>query len=223
MAKKKTASEQFEELDNENSQNQLDDLLKSLDKKYGKGAVQVGKEAKNQHIDRWPLESPNISYVLGGGVPKGRIMEVFGNESGGKTTLATFMAAQIQKQGGKVAVIDAEHSYDLDYARTLGLNTDDVLLSQPGAGEEALGIAEDLVKSGIFSFIIIDSVSALTPQAEIEGEMGDQQMGQQARLMGKGLRKISPLCGDTGTTLLFINQIRMKIGCVGPKTNITWK
>lgn len=210
---------------NQDVSKQLDGLLSSLDKKYGKGAVQYGQNIAKQHIERWSLESPNISYVLGGGVPKGRILEIYGVESGGKTSIATFMAAQVQKQGGRIAVIDAEHAFDLDYAQTLGLNTSEILLSQPGSGEEALGIAEDIVKSRMFDFVIVDSVSALTPQAEIEGEMGDQQMGQQARLMGKGLRKISPHCGDTGTTLAFINQIRMKIGvifgCVHPDTKVT--
>lgn len=202
------------EVEEKDASTQLDDLLSSLDKKYGKGMVQYGAKIKKQHIERWKLESPNISYVLGGGVPKGRIMEIYGPESSGKTTVATFMAAQIQKEGGRVAVIDAEHAFDLDYARTLGLNTEEVIMSQPGSGEESLGIAEDMAKTGIVDFIIIDSVAALTPQAEIEGEMGDQQMGQQARLMGKSLRKISPVCGSTGTSIMFINQLREKIGVV---------
>lgn len=207
---KKNQTEEVE--GNQDVTKQLDSMMSELNKKYGKGMVQYGDSITRQHIDRWPLESPNLSYVLGGGFPKGRICEIYGPESSGKTTIATFIAAQVQKNGGRVAVIDAEHSFDLDYAQTLGLNKSETYLSQPGSGEEALGVTEDMVKTGLIDFIIIDSVAALTPQAEIEGEMGDQQMGQQARLMGKALRKISPLCGRTGTSILFLNQLREKIG-----------
>jgi len=222
---KKEAKEPVEEKEGGSKEKELRSLLSDLDKKYGKGVVQYGNNIKKQHIDRWPLESPNLSYVLGGGFPKGRIAEIYGPESSGKTTIATFIAAQIQKNGGTVAIIDAEHGFDLNYAKTIGLDAESVLLSTPDSGEEALGVAEDMVKSGAVDFIIIDSVSALTPQAEIEGEMGDQQMGQQARLMGKGLRKISPICGKTGTSILFINQLREAIGvmfgCVHPDTQVT--
>jgi recombination protein RecA len=218
LARRK-ASEENEEVQM-NVEEALDSLTQDLAKKYGKGTVIKGNDIIR--VPRWELSSPHLGYVLGdGGVPKGRVMEIFGPESGGKTTMATFIAAEIQKQGGVVAVLDAENAFDMDYAETLGLKRDEVLFSQPSSGEETLGIAEDMVKSKLVDFIVIDSVSALTPQAEIEGEMGDQQMGLQARMMGKGLRKItSNLSGKT--TICFINQIREKIGCIDPETNITW-
>ena len=222
---KKNVTEEVDQSGDKNVQKELDSMMSELEKKYGKGAVQYGSQIKRQHIERWTLDSPMLNYVLGGGFPRGRITEIYGPESSGKTTIATFIAAQIQKQGGRVAIIDAEHAFDLDYARTLGMDTDQVWFSQPDSGEQALGVAEDMTKTGLIDFIIVDSVAALTPQAEIEGEMGDQQMGQQARLMGKGLRKISPHCGRTNTSILFINQLREKVGfvmgCVHPDTEVT--
>jgi len=193
---------------------QLDDLMKELGKKYGQGAaLHADKMSEEERkIARWVTRSPKLNDVLGGGIPKGRILEAYGPESGGKTSMGTFMAAEIQLQGGRVAIVDAENSYDIEYAQTLGLDITKTIFSQPSSGEEALGLVEDYCKSNLFDFIIVDSVSALTPQAEIDGEMGDQQMGLQARLMGKGLRKITAIARKTETTIFFINQIRMKIG-----------
>jgi len=192
----------------------LDELLKNMGKKYGQGAaLRADKmDEASRKISRWPTSSPQLNYVLGGGIPKGRIIEAFGPESGGKTTIGTFMGAEIQKQGGRIAIVDAENSFDLTYAETLGLDITKTVFSQPSSGEEGLGLVEDYCRSGLFSFVIVDSVAALTPQAEIDGEMGDQQMGLQARLMGKALRKITSISAKTETTVFFINQLRMKIG-----------
>lgn len=192
----------------------LDSLISSMDKKYGKGTVFVGADASEnvKNIPRWEIESPAISYVLGGGLPKGRMIELYGPESGGKTSIATFLASQVQKAGDKVAVIDAENAFDLEYAQTLGLNTNEIIFTQPDSGNDALQIAEELTKSELIKLIIIDSVAALTPKEEMEAEMGDQQMGLQARLMSKACRKLSPVMKDNGTTIIFINQIREKIG-----------
>jgi len=191
---------------------ELNSLMNSINKAYGDGIVQIGESVMNQKVERWEIDSPNVSYVLGGGIPKGRIIELYGPESSGKTTLATFMAAQIQQRGGKVAVIDAEHGFDMEYAETLGLKKEEVVFSQPSSGEQALNVTQKMAESGLIDFIVIDSVAALTPEAEIAGEMGDQTMGLQARLMGRALRKLIAVCNETKTTLCFINQIRMKIG-----------
>jgi recombination protein RecA len=196
-------------------QNNLEKTLKELDKKFGKGSVFIGSNAeeKFRSIQRWKVDSPLISYILGGGIPKGRIIELYGPESSGKTTLATYLGKQVQGQGGRVAVIDAENSYDLEYARNVvGLNTDDIIFSQPDSGEQALEIAETLAATGEVDYIIIDSVAALTPLAELEAEMGDQQMGLQARLMSKACRKMRNILNTKDCTIVFINQIRMKIG-----------
>jgi len=196
-------------------QSVLEKTLKELDKKFGKGSVFIGSDAeeKFRSIQRWKIDSPLISYILGGGIPKGRIIELYGPESSGKTTLATYLGKQVQDQGGKVAVIDAENSYDLEYARNVvGLNTDDIVFSQPDSGEQALEIAETLAATGEIDYIIIDSVAALTPLAELEAEMGDQQMGIQARLMSKACRKMRNILSTKNCTIVFINQIRMKIG-----------
>ena len=190
----------------------LDKLITQLEKAHGKGAVQYGNTYSGTNIERWPVSSPLISDILGGGLPKGRIIEIYGPESSGKTSLACYLAGEAQKAGEIVEYIDAEFAAELDYAKTMGLDREKLLLSQPNSGEESLQIALETIESGLVKIIIIDSVSALTPQAEIDGEMGDQQMGAQARLMGKGLRKLVPVCGKMGATIIFINQIRMKIG-----------
>ena len=157
--------------------------------------------------------SLSLDMALGtGGVPRGRVIEIFGPESGGKTTLALHIVAEAQKQGGLAAFIDAEHALDVSYARKLGVNTDDLLISQPDTGEQALEIAETLVRSGALDVLVVDSVAALVPKAEIEGEMGDAQMGLQARLMSQALRKLTGSISKSKTTVIFINQLRMKIG-----------
>lgn len=195
----------------------IDNLIKELEKKHGKGTAMLMDEKVTGSlvIPRWEVDSPNISWVLGGGIPKGRIIEVYGPESAGKTSLACYLAGQVQKSSkfkDVVGFVDAEHAIDPEYAKSFGWDITKSVLSQPDYGEQALDVAEQMIKSGVIKFIVIDSVAALTPLAEMNGEMEDQQMGAQARMMGKGLRKLQPLCGEHGCTILFINQIRMKIG-----------
>ena len=194
---------------------QVDSMLAKLDKQYGKGTAFFGKDSgKNQvDIERWKISSPSISYVLGGGVPKGRIIELYGPEGGGKTSMATYLAGEVQKQGGLVAIEDMEYSFDLDYAKSMGLNSDEIIFSQPESGENALSIAETFANDGV-DLVIIDSVSALTPQAEIDGDMGASHMGLQARLMSQACRKLASVLGRKKCNIIFINQIRMKIGVV---------
>ena len=160
-----------------------------------------------------PTGSFSLDLALGvGGLPRGRVVEIFGPESSGKTTLALNVVAQAQKLGGKAAFIDAEHAMDPDYAKKLGVNINELLISQPDSGEEALNILESLVRSGMISVVVVDSVAALTPQAELEGEMGEQHVGRQARMMGQALRKLTATAANSQTLIIFINQIRMKIG-----------
>lgn len=200
----------------------VDDLYADIQKEFGKESVFVGNDYHGYSVQRWDISSPLISHVLGGGLPKGRIIEIYGPESSGKTSLACYLAGEVQKQDDRVvAYIDAEHGADLDYAKTMGLDSDKVLFSQPDSGEEALGIAEREINSGLVSVIIIDSVAALTPQAEIDGEIGDQQMGLLARLMSKSMRRIRAACGRNNCTMLFINQIREKIGVMFGNPEIT--
>lgn len=194
------------------STNELDSLRNDLLKKYGSGTIAFGGNNSGGNIQRWIIDSPKISNAFGGGLPKGRHIEVFGDESTGKTSLMCYLAGQIQKAGGIIAYIDMEHALDHEYAETFGLDMSEVLFAQPDSGEQALGIVEDLVKSKQVDFIVIDSVAALTPQAEIEGEMSDQQMGAQARLMGKAMRKITPIMKEKGVSIGWVNQTRMKIG-----------
>jgi recombination protein RecA len=191
----------------------LDAALAQIERQYGKGAImRLGDEA------RVPIEvidsgSIGVNLALGvGGLPRGRVVEIYGPESSGKTTIALTAAGRAQRAGGTVAMIDAEHALDPDWAATLGVVTDDLLVSQPDTGEQALEIADTLVKSGDVTMIIIDSVAALVPRAEIEGEMGDSHVGLQARLMSQALRKITGAAHDTKTTLVFINQLREKVG-----------
>jgi recombination protein RecA len=160
-----------------------------------------------------PTGSFSLDLALGvGGLPRGRVIEIFGPESSGKTTLALNVVAQAQKQGGKAAFIDAEHAMDPDYARRIGVNVNELLISQPDSGEQALNILESLVRSGMISVVVVDSVAALTPLAELEGEMGEQHVGRQARMMGQALRKLTAIAANSQTMIIFINQIRMKIG-----------
>jgi recombination protein RecA len=185
-----------------------------IEKQFGKGSImRLGREEVPAGIPAISTGSLGLDIALGvGGVPRGRIVEIYGPESSGKTTLALHMIAEAQKAGGQAAFIDAEHALDVAYARKLGVRTDDLLISQPDTGEQALEITETLVRSGAIDVIIVDSVAALTPRAEIEGEMGDAHMGLQARLMSQALRKLTGAISKSNTTLIFINQIRMKIG-----------
>ena len=185
-----------------------------IDKQFGKGSLmRLGDETQVENIEAIPSGSILLDEALGiGGYPKGRIIEIFGPESSGKTTLALHAVAETQKAGGIAAFIDAEHALDPVYAKKIGVKTDDLWISQPDNGEQALEVAESLVRSGAVDIIVIDSVAALTPQAEIEGDMGDSHMGLQARLMSQALRKLTGILAKSKTTIIFINQIRMKIG-----------
>jgi len=193
----------------------IESLLASLQEKFGEGAIMKLGDAKKVNVDVIPTGSFSLDLALGvGGLPRGRIVEIYGPESSGKTTLALNVVAQAQKKGGKAAFIDAEHAMDPDYAAKLGVKIKELLISQPNSGEEALNILESLVKSGIIDVIVIDSVAALTPQKEIEGEMGAQFMGLQARMMSQALRKLTAISAKSNTLIIFINQLREKIGIV---------
>jgi recombination protein RecA len=186
----------------------------AIEKQFGRGAVmQMGEGQEVQPVAVIPTGSIGLDRALGvGGLPRGRVVEIFGNESSGKTTLTLHAIAQVQAQGGVAAFIDAEHALDVSYARKLGVRVEELLISQPDTGEQALEITEHLVRSGAVDLVVVDSVAALVPKAEIEGEMGDAHMGVQARLMSQALRKLTGAVSRTGTTIIFINQIRMKIG-----------
>jgi recombination protein RecA len=188
--------------------------LSTIEKAYGKGAImRLGDGGVPKDIEVSSSGSISLDVALGiGGYPRGRIIEIFGPESSGKTTLTLHAVAEVQKAGGVAAFIDAEHALDVSYAKKLGVNTDDLLVSQPDNGEQALEIADTLIRSGAVDIIVVDSVAALTPKAEIEGEMGDSHVGLQARLMSQALRKLTATVHKSNTTLFFINQIRMKIG-----------
>ena len=184
-----------------------------LEKTYGKGSVMKLGDKKVMDVDAIPSGSLGLDIALGiNGFPRGRVMEIYGPESSGKTTLALHAIAECQKQGGIAAFIDAEHAFDRTYAEALGVDTDNLLISQPDYGEQALEIAENLIRSGAIDIIVIDSVAALVPRAEIEGEMGDSKMGLQARLMSQAMRKLTGTIGRTGCCCIFINQLREKIG-----------
>ena len=191
----------------------LDQVLADIEKQFGKGSVMKLGDNEHNDIEVIPSGSLSLDIALGiGGYPKGRIIEIYGPESSGKTTFALHAIAEAQKQGGRVAFIDAEHALDPTYAAKIGVNTNELLLSQPDNGEQALEICEALVRSGAISVIVIDSVAALVPQAEIEGEMGDSHMGLQARLMSQALRKLAGAINKTNTVCIFINQLREKVG-----------
>ncbi len=187
--------------------------IEKIEKDFGKGAIMKLGDKATVNVDAIPTGSLALDIALGiGGVPRGRIIEIYGPESSGKTTLAQHIVAECQKRGGIAAYVDAEHALDPEYARNLGVQVDDLLISQPDTGEQALDITEELVRSGAVDVVVVDSVAALVPKAEIEGSMEDQQMGLQARLMSKALRKLTGIIGKTSTTVIFINQLRMKIG-----------
>lgn len=200
----------------------LDQVLLDIEKQFGKGAVMKLGEHEHQKIDTISSGSISLDIALGiGGYPKGRIIEIFGPESSGKTTFALHAIAEAQKKGGRAAFIDAEHALDPVYASKLGVNINELLLSQPDNGEQALEICEALVRSGAISIIVIDSVAALVPQAEIEGEMGDSHVGLQARLMSQALRKLSGIINKTNTVVIFINQLREKVGIMFGNPEVT--
>lgn len=193
-------------------QKALELALSQIEKNYGTGSIMKLGESTHMDIATTPTGSIALDIALGGGIPKGRVVEIYGPESSGKTTLTLHMIAEIQKLGGQAAFIDAEHALDPAYARKIGVNTDDLLLSQPDNGEQALEITETLVRSNAVDIIVVDSVAALTPRAEIEGDMGDAQMGLHARLMSQALRKLTGAISKSHCTVVFLNQIRMKIG-----------
>ena len=195
---------------------EISDLQEAVDEikqRFGEGAIMKLKEVRAVDVDVIPTGSISLDLALGvGGVPRGRVVEIYGPEGGGKTTLALHILAEAQKKGGVAAFIDAEHALDPDWARKIGVNVEDILISQPDSGEQALQIVETLVRSGEVDVIVIDSVAALTPKAEIVGEMGEFQIGLQARLMSQALRKLSGIVAKTKTAVIFLNQTRMKIG-----------
>ncbi len=187
--------------------------IDQIRERFGDSAIMKMGDATQMKVEAIPTGCISLDLALGvGGVPKGRVIELYGPESSGKTTLAQHIVAEVQKMGGIAAFVDAEHALDPEYAKRIGVNVEELLISQPDTGEQALDIVETLVRSGGIDVIVIDSVAALTPKAEIEGEMGDSAVGTQARLMSKALRKLTAIVGKSGTTVIFINQIRMKIG-----------
>src|ERR1035437_2648844 len=197
---------------NEGKSKALGLALDQIEKQFGKGSIMKLGESYSTNVECTPTGSLSLDIALGGGLPKGRVIEVYGPESSGKTTLTLHAIAEIQKLGGTAAFIDAEHALDPAYAKRIGVDIDSLLLSQPDNGEQALEITETLVRSNAVDIIVIDSVAALVPRAEIEGEMGDSHMGLQARLMSQALRKLTAVVSRSKTTVVFINQIRMKIG-----------
>ena len=209
MAKKEDVSQ----VSQDKKEELLNEALKTIEKQYGKGSVMKLGDQQYIDVDTISTGSLAIDYALGvGGLPRGRIIEIYGPESSGKTTLALQCIAECQKGGGKAAFIDAEHAIDPKYAKALGVDIDELILSQPDSGEQALEIAEVLIKSGAIDLIVIDSVAALVPQAELDGEMGDSNIGLHARLMSKAMRKLAGAMNANGCTTIFINQLREKVG-----------
>ncbi|NDO46489.1 recombinase RecA [Clostridium sp. MD294] len=213
MAEKK-GSKKFEEIKPEDKQKALEAALTYIEKQFGKGSVmKLGDNSAKMNVEVIPTGSLSLDIALGvGGIPKGRIIEVYGPESSGKTTMALHMVAEVQKQDGIAGYIDAEHAMDPVYAKALGVDIDNLYISQPDDGEQALEIAETMVRSGAMDIVIVDSVAALVPRAEIQGEMGDSHMGLQARLMSQALRKLTGITNKSKCSVVFINQLREKIG-----------
>ncbi|MFA6360429.1 MAG: recombinase RecA, partial [Dysgonamonadaceae bacterium] len=206
-------AEEKESKINTEKQKALRATMDKIEKTYGKGSIMKMGDEEVVQIEVIPSGSIALNVALGvGGYPRGRVVEIYGPESSGKTTLAIHAIAEAQKAGGVAAFIDAEHAFDRFYAEKLGVNIDELLISQPGSGEEALEITEQLIRSSALDIVVIDSVAALTPRAELEGEMGDSKMGLQARLMSQALRKLTATISKTNTTCMFINQLREKIG-----------
>lgn len=214
MAKesKSAAKNTSEPKQDEGKMKALNLAMEQITKQFGDGSIMKLGDAKKVDVELLPSGSLSLDLALGGGYPKGRIIEIYGPESSGKTTLTLHAIAEIQKQGGTAAFIDAEHALDPSYARKLGVDTENLLIAQPDNGEQALEIAETLVRSNAVDLVVVDSVAALTPQAEIDGDMGDSHMGLQARLMSQALRKLTGIINKSKATVIFINQIRMKIG-----------
>ena len=207
---------------NEERSKALKLAIEKIEKDFGKGSIMKLGDKPAINVEAIPTGSLALDIALGiGGVPRGRIIEIYGPESSGKTTLAQHIVAECQKKGGIAAFVDAEHALDPEYARNLGVNIDELLISQPDTGEQALDITEELVRSGAVDVVVVDSVAALVPKAEIEGSMEDQQMGLQARLMSKALRKLTGIIGKTNTTVIFINQLRQKIGVMYGNPEVT--
>jgi recombination protein RecA len=190
----------------------LELAVEQIEKQFGKGSIMRLGESRHAQIETYPTGSVSLDIALGGGIPKGRIIEVYGPESSGKTTLTLHAIAEVQKKGGVAAFVDAEHALDPVYAKRIGVDIDKLLVSQPDNGEQALEIVETLVRSNAVDLIVVDSVAALVPQAELEGDMGDAQMGLQARLMSQAMRKLTAIINKSKATVIFINQLRMKIG-----------
>jgi recombination protein RecA len=213
MSKETKESKSAKDSVNKEKLKALQLTIDKLEKTYGKGAIMKMGDAPVENVEVIPTGSLGIDIALGiGGLPKGRVIEIYGPESSGKTTLTLHAIAEVQKAGGIAAFIDAEHAFDRSYAEKLGIDTENLLISQPDNGEQALEIAENLIRSGAIDIIVIDSVAALTPKSEIEGEMGDSKMGLQARLMSQALRKLTGTINKTGCCCIFINQLREKIG-----------
>ncbi len=216
MAKKVDKVEKMKKMD------ELEETIQSIKSRYGEGSIMKLGEAPRVDVDVIPTGSLSLDLALGvGGIPRGRVIEIFGPEASGKTTLALQIIAQAQKKGGLCAFVDAEHALDPEYAKKLGVKVDDILISQPDTGEQALEITESLVRSSKIDVIVIDSVAALTPQAEIEGEMGAHHIGLQARLMSQALRKLSGSIASTKTIMIFTNQLRQKIGVMFGNPEVT--
>jgi recombination protein RecA len=199
---------------NENQVKVIDNAVAAIEKQFGKGAImRLGEGGHTEKVETISTGAPSLDIALGvGGIPRGRVVEIYGPEASGKTTLTLHLAAEAQKAGGVVAFVDAEHALDTQYAEAIGVNLKELLVSQPDTGEQALEIVDMLTRSGAVDLIVVDSVAALTPRAEIEGDMGDHHVGLQARLMSQALRKLTGNIARQGTTVIFINQIRMKIG-----------
>ena len=210
------------ELDQSERKKALDAALAQIEKQYGKGAIMRLGENRKMNVDAIPTGSISLDVALGiGGVPRGRIVEVYGPESSGKTTVALQMIAEAQKAGGEAAFIDVEHALDPIYAKALGVDVDSLLVSQPDTGEQALEIMEALIRSGAVDIVVLDSVAALVPRAEIEGEMGEAHVGVQARLMSQAMRKLAPVVSKSKCLALFINQLRMKVGVIYGSPEVT--
>lgn len=205
-------SEKTTDSKNEGKNKALGLAVDQIEKQFGKGSIMRLGEAHKVNVETYPVGSVSLDLALGGGIPKGRVVEIYGPESSGKTTLTLHAIAEVQKAGGTAAFIDAEHALDPQYAKRIGVDIESLLISQPDTGEQALEILETLVRSSAVDMVVVDSVAALVPQAEIEGDMGDSHMGLQARLMSQALRKLTGIVSKTNCTVIFINQIRMKIG-----------
>jgi recombination protein RecA len=207
---------------NQKQDKELKNLLEELKKEFGEGSIMTLETIPKVDVETISTGSPSLDLALGvGGLPRGRIIEIYGPESSGKTTLALSVASQVQKAGGQVAFVDTEHALDPDYAKRIGVNVEKLVLSQPDSGEDALNIVEKLIRSGLFDLIIVDSVAALVPKAELEGEVGDQFIGLQARMMSQALRKLTGIISKTRTVLIFINQTRAMIGGMIPGQETT--